>query len=226
MISKKTISKDKVNIAIIGARKDGQAGVVLDALSYNDKINIVAFFDHTPEKIGKKIDGIPIVAGHSEILEFNNFEIDAVHVAIGDNKARYEIYNELKSLGFQLLTIIHPSSIISASATIGEGCFIGVNAVIQNNSFIGDYSLINTSAVIEHDNSIGKAVHMAPNTCTAGRVKINDLAFIGIGSVIIPDINIGYSAFVNAGSIVKRDVKDYSRHERYGKNNNIYDRLG
>ena len=82
------------------------------------------------------------------------------------------------------------------------------NSIIQNNVVINNYSIINTGAIIEHDNVIGKAVHIAPSACTAGRVTIHDLSFIGIGALVIPEITIGYGAFINAGVVVKKNVED------------------
>ena len=49
---------------------------------------------------------------------------------------------------------------------------------------------------------------MAPGSCTSGRVKISDLVFLGIGSTVTPDVYIGKSAFVNAGTMVKKDIND------------------
>ncbi len=208
LISTRELPKGKINVALVGARIDGQAGVILDVLSYYDNVEVVAFFDNTPDKINEEINGIPVVGNIEAIAEFDDIKIDAFHVAIGDNKARYDICKGLESIGLQLLSIIHPSAIISSSAKIGDGCFVGANAVIQNNVVINDYALINTAAIIEHDNVIGKAVHIAPSACTAGRVKICDLAFLGIGALVAPDITIGYSSFINAGVLVKKDVDD------------------
>jgi sugar O-acyltransferase (sialic acid O-acetyltransferase NeuD family) len=208
LISTNNLSKRKLNVAIVGARADGHAGSILDTLSYFNNINVVAFFDNSTNKVNKKVHGIPVIGNIDKIPEFNDIKIDAIHVAIGDNKARFDIYRKLEMMNLQLISIIHPTAILSRSAKIGEGCFIGANAIIQNNVSIDDYSIINTGAIIEHDNVIGKAVHLAPSACTAGRVIINDLAFIGIGALIVPDITIGYSVFINAGVVVKKNVED------------------
>ena len=208
MISTTNFLENKLNVALVGARADGHAGSVLDALSCFNNINVVAFFDNTPNKINKKIYGIPVIGDIGKISEFEDEKIDVFHVTIGHNKARFDIYNELEAMGLQFLSIIHPTAIISSSAKIGKGCFIGANAVIQNNVDINDYSIINTGAIIEHDNVIGKAVHIAPSACTAGKVTIHDLSFIGIGALVIPEITIGYGAFINAGVLVKKNVED------------------
>lgn len=193
-------------IALIGARLDGQAGVVLDILEQQNRLKVVAFLDSSPELLGKKLHGIPVIGNAKNIDSLDIENIDVFHLAIGDNKARSEIYHEFKNRNLLFQSVIHPSSVISKTADIGEGCFIGANAVIQNNVKISNVTFINTGAIIEHDNIIGEAVHVAPNVCTAGRVTIHDLAFIGIGSTIIPDIEIGRSAFIAAGSVIVKNV--------------------
>ena len=208
LINNTTLNKSNLKIALIGARIDGQAGVVLDVLTYYSNIEVVAFFDNRVVSKGATIQGIPIIGDIDKFSKFDNSKIDAIHVSIGDNKARYDIYKKLKPNGIPFISVIHPTAVISSSAKIGKGCFIGANATIQNNSIIGDYTIINTGTIVEHDNVIGDAVHMAPGSCTSGRVKIRDLAFLGVGSTVTPDVCIGKAAFVNAGTMVKKDIDD------------------
>jgi sugar O-acyltransferase (sialic acid O-acetyltransferase NeuD family) len=198
--------QEKIRLVLIGARLDGQAGVVLDILRQRKDVEVVAFLDNSHGIQGAVLNGIPVIGSADKMDNLDFKGIDAFHISIGDNKARYEIYNDLKQRQMSLFTVVHPSAVISKTALIGDGCFIGANAVIQNNVRIGNVTLLNTASIIEHDNVIGHAVHVAPRVCTAGRVKINDLAFIGIGSTIIPDIEIGKSAFIGAGSVIVKDV--------------------
>ena len=198
----------KIRLGLIGARSDGQAGVVLDVLSYCKNIEVVAFFDHTPELKGTYINGIPVMGCIDTTTEDSLSDIDMFHISIGDNKARLELYRKLKKRGLDFLTLVHPTATVSNSAKIHEGCFIGAHAVVQCNSIILNVSLINSAAVIEHDNEIGEAVHVAPRACTAGRVKIGNMSFIGIGAVVIPDIVIGELSFIAAGAVITQDVSD------------------
>ena len=106
MISTTNFSENKLNVALVGAGIKGHAGVILDTLSYFNNINVVAFFDNTPNKINKKIYGIPVIGGIGKISEFEDEKIDAFHVTIGDNKARFDISNKLEAMGIQLFSII------------------------------------------------------------------------------------------------------------------------
>ena len=55
-----------------------------------------------------------------------------------------------------------------------------------------------------------KATFISPQIKIAGRVKIEELAFIGIGSCI-PDITIGMNAVIGAGATVVNDVNASSK---------------
>lgn len=192
-------------IIIIGARMDGHAGVVLDMINDIGGYEVVGFIDNTPELQGKKLRGIKVI-GSTADLDKLELPVKLMHIAIGDNVARGELFKRLEVLGLKLETLVHPTARVSREAELAEGCFVGPKAIINNGARIGAVSIINTGAIIEHDNIVGFAVHVAPGTSTAGRVRIDDLAFIGVGSTILPDIHIGSGAMVGAGSTVVKDV--------------------
>ena len=203
------IKKELNEIVLIGARIDGQAGVVLDALERMGKHKVIGFVDNSPSLQGKKVDGIPVL-GSSDDLSTLDLPTDSVHLSIGDNIARFELYKLLKSRKFKFVRIIHPHATVSQRAVIGEGCFVGARAVISKGVKIGKVSIINTGAILEHDDIIGNAVHIAPGVKTAGRAKVDDYAFLGIGSTILPDIHIGSGSMVGAGAVVTKDVEKKS----------------
>jgi len=194
-------------IIIIGARMDGQAGVVLDIINTFKLFQVIGFLDNTPELQGKTVQGLPVL-GSSDDIDNLYLETTLFHIGIGDNVARGNIYQCIVNKGYKVVSIIHPFSVISQNCKIGNGCFIGPGVIINNGTVVEDAAIINTGALIEHDNRIGFAVHMAPGTKTAGRVVVGKYAFIGIGATLLPDIRIGENAMVGAGSTVVKDVFD------------------
>jgi sugar O-acyltransferase (sialic acid O-acetyltransferase NeuD family) len=193
------------NIIIVGARLDGQAGAVIDTLEEIGGYRLIGFIDSTPELQGKSIRGVPVI-GSTEDLETLEIPECCLHIAIGDNKSRYKIYQILKKRKFKIATLVHPYARISKSASIGEGCFVSVNAVIRNGAVVGCASIINTSAIVEHDNKIGNAVHIAPGVHTGGCVHVADYSFIGLGSSILPNIKIGSGVVIGAGSTITKNI--------------------
>jgi sugar O-acyltransferase (sialic acid O-acetyltransferase NeuD family) len=192
-------------ILIIGARLDGHAGVLIDAITDIGTYEIVGFIDSTPHLQGKAVAGKPVL-GSTDDLETIVIPADCVHVAIGDNVARGNVYNLLEKRGIVVETIVHPTAHVSGESNVGVGSFVGAGAIVNNGARIGNASIINTGAVVEHDSVIGFAVHMAPGTTTAGRVRIDDYVFVGAGATILPDVHIGSGALIGAGSVVVHDV--------------------
>lgn len=81
---------------------------------------------------------------------------------------------------------------------IGEGAFIGMDTIIETSKpdlvWIGD------------DVSIGMRVTIIAHFREMGKVRIEDEAFIGPGSLILPGVTIGRGAVVTAGSVVTTSV--------------------
>lgn len=128
-------------------------------------------------------------------------------IGIGNNEIRKMIRdNHLEN---QLVTIIHPTAIISDSSIIGMGSLVGVNAIINSDSIIGENCIINSSAIIEHDCQVGNIVHISPNATICGNVQIGEGTHVGAGAVIIPGVKIGKWSTIGAGSVVIKDVPDY-----------------
>lgn len=193
------------DIYIIGARIDGHAGVIVDTINLLKQYKIKGFIDNTPSFQGETIIDIPVI-GKTDNIDNLGLEGAFFHIAIGENIARNKLFNIVKNINGKVVTLIHPSAIVSPKVKINEGAFISAGAIINNGSNIGKACIINTGVIIEHDNIIGNFVHIAPGSVTAGRVVIHDLAFIGVGSTILPDIVIGEASLVGAGSTVTKDV--------------------
>ena len=127
---------EKKTVVIIGARLDGHAGVVLDALEAIGTYVVKGFIDNTPELAGKKVSGIPVL-GTTDDLATMPIPADCVHIAIGDNVARGGLFKTLKKRGITVETVIHPSAQVSANATVGQGCFVAARAVVNNGAQVG-----------------------------------------------------------------------------------------
>jgi acetyltransferase EpsM len=81
---------------------------------------------------------------------------------------------------------------------------------INTNATIGKHCIINTSSTIDHDCKIEDFVHVAPSSSLAGGVEVGEGSFIGLGAFIIQGIKIGKWCVIGAGSVVIRDVPDFS----------------
>ena len=101
---------------------------------------------------------------------------------------------------------------VGSTVTIGEGTYINSGLIL-----IDDYRI-----------TIGKGCLFGTNVtlCTTGHpidpeerargsmysfpITIGDGAWIGAGAIVLPGVNIGRFAVIGAGSVVTRDIPDYT----------------
>lgn len=192
-----------MNVVIIGA--GGQGKVVGEALLASETDRVVGYMDDRYKSLTKK-DGIifaPITSAPmiKDILGPVKFMI-----AIGDNRTRWMMAKRLALPDDAYLTYIHPSAIVSPSATFGPGSVVMARTVIQADAVIGRHTIINTGSVIEHDNCLGDFVHISPGAILTGGVTIDAGAHIGAGAAVIPNVKIGEWSVVGAGTVVLDDL--------------------
>ncbi|RUO37294.1 acetyltransferase [Aliidiomarina shirensis] len=192
-------------LAILGA--SGHGKVVADIAKANGISDIVCFDDRWQEI--KTLGEYPVVGDVAGAITGKSaFDFDAAIVTIGNPSIRAKIQNQLACIAPPL---VHPSAVVSSTATLGRGTVVMANAVINADSKIGDGVIINTGAVVEHDCVIGDFSHVCPNAAIAGGVIIGRGSWVGIGSSIIQLIQIGENVTIGAGSVVIRNISDDQR---------------
>ena len=198
-----------VKLIILGS--GGHAKVVVEIFQENDDIDIVGMIDKDPANIGKRILDVPVIGTDEKLADLYESGISHALVAvgsIGDNFLRFKLFDRLKKIGFQFINAIHPSAIISKTASLGSGDTVMAGCIINAGVIIGDNVIINSGSIIEHDCRIGAHVHVAPRAAIAGGVAVGELTHIGMGAVVIQGRTIGYNALIGAGTVVIEDVPD------------------
>ncbi len=195
-----------MKVLIIGA--GGQARIVYEILSYDRNVEVVAFVDNVIHGNDEQIMGIPVVGDHSVIPGLRKDGVTGAIVAVGDNRIRAAHFEELKSMGLEPISAIHPSAIIAPSAKLGNGVTIAMGAIISTGARISSNVIINTGASVDHENRIEENASIGPRCSLAGRVTVKKGAQIGIGSVIREYLTIGENTIIGAGSVVLEDMPD------------------
>ena len=192
-------------LLIVGA--GGHCKSVLDALSHNTFGNIT--LSDLPLRVGQSVMGIPITATDDDWEHIYNAGCHSAFIAVGsvgDPSKRIRIHQRLKQIGFLLPVVMDPTAVVSESAVLAPGIFVGRKAVINAQASIGECAIINTAAIIEHDCVLGEFVHVAPGVCLAGNVEVGPKAHIGIGAVVIEGISIGAEAMLGAGAVATQNI--------------------
>lgn len=182
-------------LLIIGA--SGHGKVVADIARLNGYQEI-ALLDDNPEI---KRCGEYCVLGTSG--DANNMEGD-VFVAIGNADIRQRIQQSFSAE--RVVTLIHPTAVVSDSARIGRGIVVMAGAVINPGAVIGEGCIINTSSSVDHDCKIGSYVHIAVGAHVAGSVEIGDKTWIGAGATVSNNVSICGGCMIGAGAVVVENI--------------------
>lgn len=190
-------------LAILGA--SGHGKVVADAAELSGWNEIVFFDDAWPDV---KSNSVWPVLGNTADLLASVGEFSGVAVAIGNNAIRLEKLNLLRNQGVVLPAIIHPNSVVSRYAKIGDGSVVCAGVIVNADAQVGAGAILNTGCSIDHDCVLAEAVHISPGARLAGGTKVDACAWVGIGAVVRQLITIGADSVVGAGAAVVKDVPE------------------
>ncbi|NHM29259.1 NeuD/PglB/VioB family sugar acetyltransferase [Neobacillus terrae] len=192
-----------MNIVVIG--HGGHSKVISDIILANKGFQIYGYLDYKyqrTEKINNFLCG-PVSAAKLFIEDYTDVKF---LIAIGDNKVRKTIVEELAFPIEQYATLVHPLASISLSAKIGHGTVVMPNSVINADAVIGNHCIINSCAVVEHDSVLEDFVHLCPNSTITGTVEIGEGTCVGSGATIIPNNRIGEWTTIGAGATVVNNI--------------------
>lgn len=197
---------DKKKLVLLGG--GGHCKSVLDTVFRTGAFSDIVITDSSIPA-GEDIMGCKVVGTDSVLRELWDNDITQACITVGnikDTKQRQDIYRRAKEIGFEFPSIVDPSAVVSASAQIGHGVFIGKHAVVNTCATIDDMAIINTGALIEHDCRIGSFVHIAVGAVLCGGVEVERDVFVGANATIIQGLKIGMDSVIGAGSLILENV--------------------
>jgi sugar O-acyltransferase (sialic acid O-acetyltransferase NeuD family) len=190
-----------MHLAILGA--SGHGKVVADAAEQAGWRSIT-FFDDACTQLSE--NGPWRVQGDTIALIERLSEFDGVVVGIGNNRIRAIKHSELADGGAKLVSIVHPSAVVSPYAAINCGTVVFANAVVNAFASIGAGVIINTGAIIEHDCMIGDFAHISPNAVLAGGVALGQQVWVGACSSVRELVSVGRASIIGMGAVVTKNV--------------------
>lgn len=197
----------EIRLCIIGY--SGHAFVVIETLRAQGFV-VTAYCDHHSKNFnpyGLQYLGSEKDANVLEQLNTGNFRF---FPAVGNNRLRKAIFEDLSEKMIKTVVAKHPSAIISPGAGIGEGSLVASGAIVQARAQVGAAVICNSGSIIEHECVVGDFSHIAPGAVLCGNVHIGKESLVGAGAVVNPGIKIGANVIIGSGAVVTRDVPDGS----------------
>jgi sugar O-acyltransferase (sialic acid O-acetyltransferase NeuD family) len=200
-----------INLIIVGS-----GGFAAEIRSYindinsinKDKIRIKGFIDDSQEKyIQNKIryNFEEPYLGTSKEFKFDKDDFFVLGFANVIN--RLEFIDKLKTLKLNLLTLIHPTSIIDKTANIQEGCVVAPFCTIGPNVNIGKYNIFTSYSFVSHDSVVGEN-NFFSTAGLSGNVAVGDNNYFGIRCTILPSVAIGSNNLIQAGMIIDKNIEN------------------
>lgn len=186
----------KKKLIIIGSGGHGRS--LAESVLLGDQFELSGFVDDSwPQN--KAVWSYPVLGDTSELSQYRAIAEWAI-VAIGNNKLRSKMLNQLSGAGFQLATVIHPAAIVSPSAMVGIGTAIMAGAIIGTEAELGVGVIVNSGANVDHHCKVGDFGHLGVNACMAGGSILEEGAWIQAGAAL------GYGVKVPMHQIIEPGV--------------------
>jgi sugar O-acyltransferase (sialic acid O-acetyltransferase NeuD family) len=120
--------------------------------------------------------------------------------------ARRGLIERLQAEGRRLLTVIHPSAIISDRSTVEDGCVVFPGVIVGARSRVGMGTVVNRGVLIGHHTTIGRHCFLGPGANVAGLVTLGEQVTIALAAVVRDRLTVGDGAVVGAGAVAVKDV--------------------
>jgi sugar O-acyltransferase (sialic acid O-acetyltransferase NeuD family) len=196
------------DLVVIGGGDQGRQVISTVEASGGDRV--VGVLDRQLD-VGSTVSGYPVLGSDADIdpLAYDHGATGFV-VAIGFNALRATLTERLHAHnpGLALTSVVHPSAVIAADATVGEGSIVLAGAVVGNATTVGRGALLGIRSSVDHDCTLGNYVSLAPGATVAGTVRIGMVTALGVGANVVHGRTIGQHTVVGAGSLVLDDIPE------------------
>ena len=199
---------DEKKLVLVGG--GGHCRAVFDSALASLKFDEIVVTDESYQEHIKD-NMLNVIGGDNmlPILYKQGYRLAVITVgSIKTTTLRRQLAEYVKGLGFSFATIIDPTAAVSNYTSIGHGCFLGKNSVLNANVKVGAHVIINSGAIVEHDCVIGDYSHVSVGTVICGGCQISNDVFLGANATVIQGVKIGMNSVIGAGSIVLNDVPE------------------
>lgn len=191
---------------VLGIYGSGGAGrEVKEIAEILNKWDEIIFIDDTvPSDRFKGIKRMPF----SEFEQ--NYSTDGTEIVIALGEPQYKIVlaDKVKNAGYRLGNVIHPKSMISPSAEIGNGVIIKAGAIVSSDAIVEDNVSLEEYSVVGHDSIVQENSQISAFVMIAGHCNIGEGTYIGLSVPVKEETIIGNNVVIGMGSVVVRDIPD------------------
>ena len=174
------------------------------------QLDVLGFIDDTKPAGEPVIAGLNTLGGLDAAIASQDLAPGAIDIvfAIGysNMRARRAALDRVRAAGYALQGVVHPRAIVEPGAKVGEGSIVLGGAVLDQQVEIGVACFIDIGVRLGAGTVIGDGNYLSSGTSTGSRVRMGDDCFIGMDVTITTDVEVGSRLFINAKSLVPRNL--------------------
>lgn len=198
-----------MKIYILGASNPETMRMLAAVQRSTPNFVVGGFLDNDPTKHGTEFHGVPVLGGLELVVDLAAIDARFVNLITSSTLVRYETTRQIVAAGGKLINFIHPSVDLTMT-DVGTGNYVQESVILQAGVRLGDNSSLHMAAIVGHQSTIGHSVFIAHAVSISGLCSIGDGTFIGTNATVLPRITIGRWATIGAGTVVTKNVPDYS----------------
>jgi len=193
--------KENKKIIIIGAGSLGKmtASILVDNNEYD--LNDIAFIDDNIS-VGQRVLGFLVLGKMEDLKDLGSAYFVDFIIGIANNKIRRIVTESLENFNF--VNVIHKTASISKYASLGTGNIILPFVSVDPEAIIENHVIINKNSTIGHNVTLCNFSQASPGTNLGG--YIGEGVFLGLGSIVLPEIRVGENSIIGAGAVVNKDI--------------------
>ena len=187
----------------------GAGGLGRELLSWirkSEEFDVIGFLDDVMAK-NTTVKDLKVL-GSLDVLYSMDGSVNVI-LAFGDPDGKESKANALRKRNVKFPVIVHPTVAIqdSPSVKLGAGTVICAGSILTTDIIIGEHNLINLNCTVGHDSRTGNYCSFMPGVNISGEVTIGNTVLVGSASSIKNNVIIGDHAIVGMGSVVIQDVQ-------------------
>jgi len=186
------------------------AEILYKYLSSDERYQVHAFAADGEYIQEKQKLGLPVEDLDTLTKAYSPKEYDVL-LAVGYKKIngiRQEMYHKVKSLGYKVVTYIHPSANIFNDFDIGEGSVILPGTTVEPFVKIGINTVVWANCVIGHHAEVGDNCWVASGTVIAGQAKIGNNSFLGVNVTVSNQVSVGAFNIIGGNTAIHKNTKE------------------
>lgn len=186
------------------------ASVVADYIQADDEYEICAFVVQSEFMTSDQFKHKPVVH-YDQLVTLYPPSDFSILVAVGYhnmNSERETLFNEIKSMGYDMAKYVHPSVVCLDESQIAPGCIIFDHVSVQPGAKIAENTYVWSNCVIAHGSEIKPHCWIAAGCVVAGDAVISHNCFLGVNSTVGHNVVLGQATFVGANTLVSKHTDD------------------